>query len=217
MASAPPLEEEVLILPSRSIIQPVIALARDKAFCFYYQENLELLEKLGGKLVYFSPLEDEGPPEEADALYLGGGYPELYARQLSQNQACREAVKQAASRGMPVLAECGGFLYLQKSLQDEEGSSWPMAGVLPGEGFPTGKLGRFGYVEVTSWRTGLMGQHPARGGCFCKKAPFDPLLGVCAYRPHPVGRIPPSVFLQQSGLCRPVCGGGRRISKAKKG
>lgn len=156
MASAPPLEEEVLILPSRSIIQPVIALARDKAFCFYYQENLELLEKLGAKLVYFSPLEDEGPPEEADALYLGGGYPELYARQLSQNQACRENVKQAASRGMPVLAECGGFLYLQKSLQDEEGSSWPMAGVLPGEGFPTGKLGRFGYVEVTSWRTGLM-------------------------------------------------------------
>lgn len=127
----------------------VLAVAWDEAFCFYYQENLEILERSGLKIVKFSPLTDQKLPEGVCGLYLGGGYPELYAKQLSENTSMRAALREAAAADLPILAECGGFLYLQQSLEDPEGTAWPMAGVLEGSGFQTGRLQRFGYVTLS--------------------------------------------------------------------
>lgn len=124
-----------------------IAVARDEAFCFYYEENLRLLEKLGAELVYFSPLWEKELPKDVNGLLLGGGYPELYAEALSANESMRESIKKAVKGGMPTLAECGGFLYLHETLESKE-EVFPMAGVLPGKGFNTGKLVRFGYIEI---------------------------------------------------------------------
>jgi len=149
-ASAPELEAEPPALPERIPGEPVIAVARDRAFCFYYRENLALLEKLGARLREFSPIEDAALPGNASALYLGGGYPELWAGALSRNESMRRAVRAAAEAGMPVFAECGGFLYLLDALAEPGGQSYPMAGVLPGEGWYTGKLRRFGYVTLTA-------------------------------------------------------------------
>ncbi len=129
---------------------PVIAVARDRAFCFCYEDNLDLLERLGARLAFFSPMEDTELPAGSSALYLPGGYPELYAKALSENTQMRKAIRQAVENGMPTVAECGGFLYLQRSLEDSEGEAWPMCGVLPGEGFKTPRLQRFGYGELTT-------------------------------------------------------------------
>ena len=129
-------------------IRPRIAVARDEAFCFYYEENLRLLEQAGAELVYFSPLHDRALTENVHGLLLGGGYPELYARQLRENNAMRTAIREAVTGGLPTVAECGGFLYLHTTLTDREGQSYPMAGVLPGKCFDTGKLVRFGYIEL---------------------------------------------------------------------
>ncbi|WRS26323.1 cobyrinate a,c-diamide synthase [Oscillospiraceae bacterium MB08-C2-2] len=155
-ASAPPLEVDAPTIQPAVCGSPVIAVARDKAFCFYYAENLSLLEKLGARLAFFSPLGDTALPEGTAALYLGGGYPELYAKQLSENLLMRQAVANAVAAGMPTVAECGGFLYLQASLEDAENQSYPMAGALPGKGFPTGKLGRFGYIALTAKEDSLL-------------------------------------------------------------
>jgi cobyrinic acid a,c-diamide synthase len=128
----------------------VIAVASDKAFCFTYRETLDALRQAGAELVFFSPLEDERLPEGASALYLPGGYPELYAAQLSENHAMRQAVQQAVAEGMPTVAECGGFLYLGKSLQGTDGEIYPMVGALPGEAVRKERLVRFGYAELTA-------------------------------------------------------------------
>ena len=121
-----------------------IAVAHDAAFCFYYEESLLALKAAGAELCFFSPLEDKALPE-CDGLYLGGGYPELYAEKLSENAAMRSQIQHAVKAGMPVVAECGGFLYLQQSLAGR-----PMAGVLSGDGYMTGRLQRFGYVTLTA-------------------------------------------------------------------
>lgn len=134
-----------------------IAVAMDEAFSFYYRENLKFLEALGGEIVPFSPIRDKKLPEDIKGLYLGGGYPELHGEALQGNISVREEIKAAVARGMPTIAECGGFLYLQDSLQDKEGISWDMVGAIPGEGFPTGKLRRFGYVEIQAGKDCLLG------------------------------------------------------------
>ncbi len=130
-ASAPPLTASLETARPRSGGGIPIAVARDRAFSFYYEDNLELLEELGAELVEFSPLTSRHLPSGAKGLYLGGGYPELYARQLSWNKSLRAEICAAARAGMPVLAECGGFLYLQEELEDENGVFWPMAGACP--------------------------------------------------------------------------------------
>ena len=124
-----------------------IGVARDAAFSFYYRENLRMLEDMGAELVYFSPLVDAHVPK-MDALIFGGGYPELYAKQLYENRSMRASVWQALESGMPCHAECGGFLYLGKSLADAEGNVYEMVGFLDGAGFRTERLRRFGYVEL---------------------------------------------------------------------
>lgn len=133
-----------------------IAVARDEAFCFCYADNLDLLRESGAEPAFFSPLRDPALPPDADGLYLPGGYPELYACQLSENQPLREAIRRAVTAGLPTVAECGGFLYLQRTLEDEQGTSWPLAGVLPGDGYKTGRLQRFGYKNLTAEEDSLL-------------------------------------------------------------
>lgn len=126
-----------------------IVTAMDEAFCFYYEENLRMLEKNGIRIKPFSPLHDTALPEDADGILLGGGYPELYAEMLSTNQSMRQSVLQAVQNGMPCLAECGGFMYLLDEIADASGKSWSMCGWLRGRASNTGKLGRFGYIMIT--------------------------------------------------------------------
>ena len=144
-------------ISDQSAQKTVVAVARDEAFCFYYEDNLDLLRKLGAEIKYFSPIHDRELPEGTCAVYLGGGYPELHAKALSENISMRNAIRQAVAEEMPCIAECGGYLYLKDSIIDPYGVKWPMAGVLPGNSRDTGKLGRFGYITVTSKKEGLLG------------------------------------------------------------
>ena len=149
-ASAPELSWEPVALPEEGPALR-IAVARDNAFCFYYEDNLDLLRSLGAELVPFSPIADAALPENIRGLYLGGGYPELYAESLSENQSMKDSIRQALEAGLPCIAECGGFLYLQKELEGR-----PMVGFLPGTGHNTGKLSRFGYVTLTAQKDNLL-------------------------------------------------------------
>lgn len=127
---------------------PVIAVAKDEAFCFYYEDNLCLLREFGAKLEYFSPIHDTKLPKNCAGLLLGGGYPELYAAELSKNTEMLSEIKKAIEGGMPVVAECGGFMYLHSEIEDKEQHSYPMVGVIPAKCSYTGKLVRFGYIEL---------------------------------------------------------------------
>lgn len=127
-----------------------LGVAMDEAFCFYYKDNLELLEDAGAELAYFSPVRDREIPSGVSGLLLGGGYPELYADRLSENSRMRNLVQEAARDGMPMLGECGGYLYLLDSLEGGDGREYPMAGVLTGRGYKVGRTGRFGYIELTA-------------------------------------------------------------------
>lgn len=126
-----------------------VAVAMDEAFCFYYRDNLEFIKKLGADIVYFSPIHDKSLPP-ADCYIFGGGYPELYAKELSENKKMLEDVKSACERNDPVLAECGGYLYLKESIRDPEGHEMKMAGVFKGASQMNKSLTHFGYVNVTS-------------------------------------------------------------------
>lgn len=133
-----------------------IGIARDEAFCFCYQDNLELLQEMGAELVTFSPLHDETFPSHLDGMIFYGGYPELYAKQLSQNSSMKKQIKEAVLNGMPYLAECGGFMYLQEMMEDMEGEKYPMVGVIKGQAYRTEKLGRFGYITLTAKEEGQL-------------------------------------------------------------
>ena len=127
-----------------------IAVARDEAFCFTYAETLDALRAAGAELVFFSPVHDSALPPKIDGLYLPGGYPELYARQLSGNASMLASIRNAVNDQLPTAAECGGFLYLGQMLEDTGGTIFPMAGVLPGCGVRVGRLVRFGYATLTA-------------------------------------------------------------------
>jgi len=147
--SAPELEPEPE--PERPRFPGVkIAVAKDEAFCFFYRDNLALLEAMGAELLFFSPIRDAAIPAGADGLLLVGGYPELYAKELSENVPMREAIRDFIASGRPCLAECGGFLYLHRELEDMSGRFWPMAGVIDAKAWRTKKLGRFGYITLTA-------------------------------------------------------------------
>lgn len=134
---------------------PLIAVANDNAFCFIYQENIQLLEKMGCRIQYFSPIEDKSVPD-CNGLILYGGYPELYAEQLSANDSMLASIKQRIQQGTPTIAECGGFMYLHDSLTDNNGMSYRMAGVISGNVFPTDKLQRFGYITLKSEKESML-------------------------------------------------------------
>ena len=126
-----------------------IAVARDEAFCFYYQENMEILESLGVELIPFSPIHDQELPAKVSGVILGGGYPENYAKALSENTSMLVSIRQAWENKMPFLAECGGFLYLHRELEGSDGIFYPLAGVIPDKAWKTNRLGRFGYITLT--------------------------------------------------------------------
>lgn len=125
-----------------------IAVARDEAFCFYYEDNLRLLEEKGAEIVCFSPLHDEKLPAGISGILLGGGYPELYGKALAENVSMKRSVKEAIESGMPSVAECGGFMYLHRNIVSQEGEVFPMCGVIHGDCFYKDRLVRFGYVTV---------------------------------------------------------------------
>ena len=142
--------------------EPVrIGVAEDEAFCFFYKDTFRLLETMGARLVRFSPIHDEALPEHLDGLLLYGGYPELKGRELEENTAMRNAVKNALKQGMPCMAECGGFMYLHEEMEDMDGQMRRMAGVIPGNVFRTPRLSRFGYVFLESRRGKDYGRIPA--------------------------------------------------------
>lgn len=127
-----------------------IGYAYDQAFCFYYQENLKMLTDMGATLIPFSPLKDNVVPDNLDGLLLGGGYPEVYAKELSKNVSMRNSMKEAIRSGMPCIAECGGFMYLHERMQGKDEEWYEMVGAIEGECFKTNRLVRFGYVTLTA-------------------------------------------------------------------
>ena len=132
--------------------RPVLAVAMDEAFCFYYKDNFELLKELGVDIKFFSPVHDKALPEDASGILLGGGYPEMYLKELSGNKPMLDAVADAIGSGMPSLAECGGFMYLHRYITDPEGNRYQTAGVIDGECNYTGHSVRFGYMQIVSVR-----------------------------------------------------------------
>ena len=126
-----------------------IGIAQDEAFCFIYQDNKELLERMGAELIPFSPLHDEKLPENISGILLYGGYPELYAEKLSANQSMRADIKQKLKEGLPCMAECGGFMYLMEEMEGGDGRNYPMVGIVKGSSYQTGSLKRFGYVTLS--------------------------------------------------------------------
>lgn len=125
-----------------------IGVAKDEAFCFFYEDNFDMLRQMGAEIVWFSPLHDKELPKHIDGLMFHGGYPELYAKKLSENKSMLQAVSAAVKAGMPCMAECGGFMYLHEQMEDMDRVAWPMAGVIPGYVRKTDKLGRFGYITL---------------------------------------------------------------------
>jgi len=127
-----------------------IGIAMDEAFCFYYEENTNLLREKGVECIPFSPIHDEKLPDGIQGILLGGGYPELYAKELSENHKMKAAIKEAIEKGMPSIAECGGFMYLHENLVTQDEKTYSMVGVIPGKCTYTGKLVRFGYSTLTA-------------------------------------------------------------------
>ena len=135
-----------------------IGVARDAAFTFYYEDNLDLLRQAGAEIVFFSPLYDSTLPDCLDALYLGGGYPELYATELSSNKSMLQSISAFAASDKPIYAECGGMICTAASLTTKDGHQHPMAGILPFRFEMTPRLVNFGYVTVTLNEDCLLGQ-----------------------------------------------------------
>jgi len=162
-----------------------IGVARDRAFCFYYEDNLDALRAAGAEIVEFSPVKDAALPAGLDALYIGGGYPELYTDQLSTNQGMIASVKKFAEEGGAVYAECGGLMYLAKKIVTRDGKAFPMAGILPLSVQMTDRLVNFGYAEVCLTEDCLLGAAGtrARGHSFhcstiTESSPMDQTYSV---------------------------------------
>lgn len=141
--------------PDSLKIEPILhspkkmGIASDRAFCFYYVDNLEILEKLGFELVFFSPIHDNKIPDGVHAIYIGGGYPELYAKALSENNQMRESIRNFSQQNGWIYAECGGLMYLGKEIADLEENQFPMCNIFSFATRMLPKLKSLGYVEIT--------------------------------------------------------------------
>ena len=137
----------------------IIAVSKDEAFQFLYEENLRLLKQLGAEIRFFSPLHDEHVPEDANALILCGGYPELYLDRLCGNFSMKESIRKCFKKNMPVIAECGGFIYLHKKIEDLNGKIYDGAGIIDAFCKYTGKSVRFGYLEILEKNANFMSKN----------------------------------------------------------
>ncbi len=139
-----------------------VGVARDEAFCFYYEDNLDLLKAAGADLYFFSPLHDNSLPDGIRGLYLGGGYPELHARALSENESMRNQILAFSREGYPVYGECGGFMYLCRSIEDLENRIYPMTGVYPMRTRMQPRLRRLGYRQPVVVKDSILGLRGTR-------------------------------------------------------
>jgi len=133
-----------------------LAVAYDDAFNFYYPENLELLEEHGAKVVPFSPLEDDHLPQDAAGIYLGGGFPEIFVEPLAKNRSMAESIQRAYRSGIPIYGECGGLMYLGRSLRTDSGAIERMAGVIPVDVEMDGEIHRFGYRQLLTLEDSIL-------------------------------------------------------------
>ncbi len=190
--------------PAATIHSIRLGVARDKAFCFYYQDNLDALREAGAEIVEFSPLHDPKLPAALDALYFGGGYPELFASQLSENGQMLASIKRRAQEGLPIYAECGGLMYLAREIVTKDGVSFPMARVLPLRVQMTDRLVNFGYAEVSFTSDCLLGPagNKARGHSFhCSRIiEAEPVEHVYRTRNSMTGREEPEGFRSDNVL-----------------
>ncbi len=180
-ASFPHVVQDVRIATQATIR---VGVACDKAFSFYYEDNFDALRDAGAEIIEFSPLRDPCLPDGLDALYFGGGYPELFASELAANRSMLTSVARFAEKGSPIYAECGGLMFLGKEILTREGAAFPMAGVLPLRVQMTERLVNFGYTEVAFTSDCLIGcaGGKARGHSFhCSKIVDTGPLGH-AYR-----------------------------------
>lgn len=148
IAEAPALEPPAPLLRPSRLYRVRVAVAKDAAFHFYYPENLEMLSACGAELVYFSPLAGEPLPDGVDGLYIGGGFPEEFAAELARRAEVKRSIRAAIERGLPTLAECGGFMFLTERLVTADGAEYEMAGVIPGRVVMGRNLAALGYREV---------------------------------------------------------------------
>lgn len=186
--SAPKLEYDVESDIKHKITEKTIRIgvARDEAFCFYYEDNLDLLKSLGAKLIFFSPLHDDTLPKDLDGILFGGGYPELYLKELEENESMRNSVKSAIENKMPSLAECGGFMYLHDTIFDSEKKPYKMAGVIHAGCMKKERLVRFGYLTLNSKTDSFLKKgETIRGHEFHYYDSED--NGECAIAKKPVG------------------------------
>jgi cobyrinic acid a,c-diamide synthase len=158
--SAPPLEAaNPGLFPTESPSVSVrIAVARDEAFSFYYEDNLDLLRAHGAEIVTFSPLHDSQLPDGSQGIYLGGGFPEMYAKGLAANKAMHEAIRQASQQGLPIYAECGGLMYLTESITDLERRTYSMIGLVPGRIVTEGQRLKLSYAVIQVQRDSILAQ-----------------------------------------------------------
>lgn len=186
--SAPKLEYDVESDIKQKLTEKTIRIgvARDEAFCFYYEDNLDLLKSLGAKLIFFSPLHDDTLPKDLDGILFGGGYPELYLKELEENESMRNSVKSAIENKMPSLAECGGFMYLHDTIFDSEKKPYKMAGVIHACCMKKERLVRFGYLTLNSKTDSFLQKgETIRGHEFHYYDSED--NGECAIAKKPVG------------------------------
>ena len=149
-------------------IKGQIAIARDNAFCFYYEDNFEMLKQLGYKIVFFSPMKDKKLPDDVGVYYFGGGYPELYTDILTENHDIRNAIKAESEKGAFIYGECGGLMYLGQSLTTKDGIDYPMCGCLPYTTVMESRFQCLGYTEVSPLEDFLFFRRGKRlrGHCF---------------------------------------------------
>ena len=148
---------EALLPRVRDSVPLRLAVAQDAAFSFYYESSLAVLERLGAMLVPFSPLKDAALPAFISGLLIGGGFPEMFASDLAANASMRQSIRSAADAGLPIYAECGGYMYLLEDLVDFDGKAHPMCGVFPGRAAMTKKLQMVGYVTAKMQRDTILG------------------------------------------------------------
>lgn len=189
-ALAPQLPDEALPVPPVAplLAGKTVAIARDAAFCFLYAANVDTLEALGARVRWFSPLADEPVPEDADAVYLPGGYPELHCETLAQAARWRDSIRAAHAAGLPILGECGGMMVLADTLVDNDGRAWPMASLFPGRVLMQPRLAGLGPQAVAT-QAGQM-----RGHTFHYSRLETPLPPAAWTAKHPSGAQGEAVY-----------------------